>query len=441
MNISITQVDSLAPDLSSSKAGKELAVLSKWQNIGLDNGVIWGECKGSGSSPYKSQIDTNDFSFKCNCPSRKFPCKHGLGLLYLYIENKDKFIYEMPLWVEEWIKSRSDKKKKKENKKDSTKIIDYEKRAKTEEKRIQMVNEGLNELEIWIQDFIRRGFESIKSESYSFFNQTALRMVDYKAPALSRKIKELSSISSSGKENDILLEKLSKLYLLINAFRNINILPYPMQEDIKSQIGFTKNQDELLNLESVKDEWFIIGCLIEEEDNIKTKKIFIFGIKTKKIAMILDFSVSNKPFTNIDLVSGKSFKGEIIFYPSNLELRAIIKNKEFINSKNIYNYIPDLNIDDVYNLYSQSLVKNPFIEKIPCFIKNIFIYSRSENEFILFDFDNNMIPLNKRFKEAFQAIIFSKNQEFALFGEFNGQDFMPISAFNQKEFNFFSGGK
>lgn len=440
MDITIAKVDAAAPDPTSEKAGKGLAIISKWDNIGLNDYAIWGECKGSGSNPYKSQIDLRDFSFKCTCPSRKFPCKHGLGLLYLYIENKDKFNSVMPSWVEERIKSRNIKIQK-EDTVPEVKNTDSEKRLKTEQKRISDVNNGLDDLEIWIQDFIRRGFESIKGESYSFFNQMASRMVDYKAPGIAKKIKELSYLSSSGKHNDLLLSKISKLYLLIKSFRNIENLPVLIQEDIKTQIGFTKNQDELQKLQSVKDTWFILGCLLEEEDNLKTKKIFLFGLENKKFAIILDFAISTKPFIHDDLIAGKSFKGDVIFYPSNLELRAIIKNKIFINNKNINDYVPEMSIDDIYSHYSESLIKNPFIEKIPCFTKNIYFYIKAQNDAIIFDDDNNFIPINKKFNSIFEAQIFSDTDKISLFGEFNGKDFFPVFAFNSNEYNFFSGHK
>lgn len=169
MDINKNQIDSLAPDQASIKAGKGLSTLSKWKNIGFNDFALWGECQGSGSNPYKSQIDTRTFSFKCSCPSRKFPCKHGLGLMYLFVDNKSSFSSNIPTWVEEWINAREVRQQKQEEKKENPKIIDPEKKAKTEEKRIENINQGLNDLELWLNDFIRRGFDSIRSESYSFF--------------------------------------------------------------------------------------------------------------------------------------------------------------------------------------------------------------------------------------------------------------------------------
>ena len=423
------QIDGLAPDPASIKAGKSLANISKWKNIGFSDIALWGECQGSGANPYKSQIDSREFVFKCSCPSRKFPCKHGLGLMYLFVASKNSFGNEIPNWVKEWIESRDSKKQKQEEKKEIIKEIDPIKKAKTEEKRFESINQGLNDLEIWLNDFIRKGFDSIRSESYSFFNNIASRMVDYKASGISRRLKELSSISSTGKDNDLLLKKLNKIFLLIKAFIKIETLPIEIQEDIKTQIGITKTQEEVLSLNGIKDTWFVLGSTFEEDDNLKTKKTFLFGVESKKIAMVLDFSIAKKPFTNLDLVSGRFFDGELVYYPSNLELRALFKNKNLLDSDLKLN-IKTQSINDLYELYSESLAKNSFIEKIPSFITNVKFNAKDENNFIIFDGQDNFIDINKEFKGNWDLLINSKNQEITIFGEFDGNTFFPIAIHN-----------
>ena len=74
------QILALAPDSSSAKAGSTLATARKWFGLGANETAAWGECQGSGKLPYQARIDLRDAAFKCTCPSRKFPCKHGLGL-------------------------------------------------------------------------------------------------------------------------------------------------------------------------------------------------------------------------------------------------------------------------------------------------------------------------------------------------------------------------
>lgn len=84
LNLTEEQIIQLAPDAASVKAGKGLAVPGKWVLLACSERAVWGHCQGSGKNPYQTAIDLNDIAFKCSCPSRKFPCKHGLGLLLLF---------------------------------------------------------------------------------------------------------------------------------------------------------------------------------------------------------------------------------------------------------------------------------------------------------------------------------------------------------------------
>ncbi|MRT44910.1 SWIM zinc finger family protein, partial [Xylella fastidiosa subsp. multiplex] len=85
---SADQVLALAPDAASRKAGSKLGAAGPWSEAGSsDEGAVWGLCKGSGSKPYQTVVDLADAAgpaYKCSCPSRKFPCKHALGLLLLW---------------------------------------------------------------------------------------------------------------------------------------------------------------------------------------------------------------------------------------------------------------------------------------------------------------------------------------------------------------------
>ena len=91
MTLTSDHILSLAPDAASAKAGSQLATPAKWSQLGRDERALWGECQGSGKVPYRTQIDTTEPAFKCSCPSRKFPCKHGLGLYLLLSSHPQLF--------------------------------------------------------------------------------------------------------------------------------------------------------------------------------------------------------------------------------------------------------------------------------------------------------------------------------------------------------------
>src|SRR6185312_11440125 len=101
----------MAPDAGAAKAGRDLATGRKWRSIARRGDVaVWGECQGSGASPYQTQVDLHGPAFRCSCPSRKFPCKHGLGLLLLLSADPAAFTdAQPPEWVAAWLASRAER--------------------------------------------------------------------------------------------------------------------------------------------------------------------------------------------------------------------------------------------------------------------------------------------------------------------------------------------
>lgn len=196
------QVLALAPDSSSVKAAGKLMTLSIWSNIGGNERALWGECKGSGSTPYLTRIDLEGGpSFKCSCPSRKFPCKHGLALFLLRLDQGTAFSSsEPPDWVSEWLKERGLRAETKANRAEvkATTEVDPEATAKRAEKRDANVLAGVRELELWLQDLMRQGLASLQGKPYRFWDDMASHMVDAQAPGLANRLRVLGSLSASG---------------------------------------------------------------------------------------------------------------------------------------------------------------------------------------------------------------------------------------------------
>ncbi|MFY7901164.1 MAG: SWIM zinc finger family protein, partial [Chitinophagaceae bacterium] len=153
MHFSEEQIWVLAPDEASKKAGKDLSIPQKWVTKGSNNQVIWGECLGSGSKPYQTQIHIESVTFKCSCPSRKFPCKHSIGLLLLHAKNNILFTETtQPDWVTDWLAKKNEQSVKKTV--DKEKVIDEVAQSKRLQAREQLVENGLNDVLLWMKDWV-----------------------------------------------------------------------------------------------------------------------------------------------------------------------------------------------------------------------------------------------------------------------------------------------
>src|ERR671926_1761167 len=190
MNYSAEQIIALAPDAASAKAGRNLATASKWRNVGQNERALWGECQGSGAKPYQIVIDLNEPAFKCSCPSRKFPCKHALGLFLLIANQSVTGNTTVPDWVGEWLLKRDQQlqrrsegaKKAEEEPDEATLARRASQKAKRTLDREAKVVAGLKELELWLRDLLRHGLASAQTRSFDYWEQMAARLIDAQAP-------------------------------------------------------------------------------------------------------------------------------------------------------------------------------------------------------------------------------------------------------------------
>lgn len=101
MSINVAWIEEQAVNANALKNGRAIYQSGKFIKLyrSADESFYMGECLGSGSKNYITSVDFQDQShpiFRCNCPSRQFPCKHSIGLLFA-IEDKANFeICEIP---------------------------------------------------------------------------------------------------------------------------------------------------------------------------------------------------------------------------------------------------------------------------------------------------------------------------------------------------------
>jgi hypothetical protein len=323
MQLTEEQVLALAPDDASRKAGRDLSSPSKWVSKGANEDALWGECQGSGSKPYQTQVDLKGMAFKCSCPSRKFPCKHGIGLMLLNVRQPDGFTTNAaPAWVSEWLTGREEKETKKKEKPTNETA-----QAKRQQAREQSVEDGLAELLLWIKDIVRNGIIGIPEKDSSFFINMARRMIDAKAPGMATLVKAAGNLSffREGWQNEF-TDLLVRMYLLIAGYANKEQVSPALLEDLRSNIGFTQSQEELRVQKGVTDTWLVLGKQTEEEDALTIERNWLYGTTTRKYALVLQFSAMSQPMV-LNLVPGMFLQAELVYYPSAQPLRALIKSQ------------------------------------------------------------------------------------------------------------------
>src|SRR5262249_27330384 len=320
MNWTAEQILALAPDAASAKSGQGLAAARKWLKLGADEQTAWGLCQGSGKDPYQTQIDLTEPAFRCSCPSRKFPCKHGLGLFLLLALSAAAFKEkEPPDWVVEWMASRVKRAEQRVEKQARAeageKIVDEAAQAKRAASREAKVAAGLRELELWLRDIARGGLAAGGTQPPKFLEWTAAPVVDAQAPGVARLVREMAGVTASGEGWEArLLERLSRLYLLIEGFKRIAELPEATQADIRALIGWTLNQEELLRLGGTRDRWMVMGQRVEEEDRLRVQRVWLWGERGGRAASVLHFAHGQQQL-DASFITGAAIEAELVFFP------------------------------------------------------------------------------------------------------------------------------
>lgn len=435
------QVLALAPDSSSASAGRGLAAPKKWVSLGASEGALWGECQGSGSKPYQTAVELGTPSFHCSCPSRKFPCKHGLGLMLLWAGQPGALgVGEPPAWVASWLEGRAKRAEVKAAKEEAKKEKaergespgDAEARRKREEARGRKVSAGLEELDLWLSDLVREGIATAQGRPHSYWDERARRLIDAQAPGAARMVREIGELSLTREGwQDAMLERLGQLHLLAEAYRRLETLPTEVQEDVRATVGISVALDAVRAGPGVRDHWLVVGRRVELEDGLRVRRVWLVGRETERPALVLDFAHASQPM-DAGLPPGVGFDGELAFFPGSAPLRAVLKCQEGELAP-----IPAMrgfrSIRESLARFAETLAKNPWTMRSPMVLEGVRLIRRGEG-WKLRDEEGTTLAVSHAFKRGWELLAATGHEPFTVAGEWDAETFLPLSAWHAGRF-------
>jgi len=422
----------LAPDASSAKAGDGLGKASKWSLLGRHESAVWGEIKGSGSKPYQVRIDLSEPAFKCSCPSRKFPCKHALGLMFVLAGEMSAVVEaSMPEWVSDWLAKRSERSEQREQRAQerAARPIDVKAQAKRAAMRDERIRAGIEEAAIWLSDVIRTGLATAQTQPGSYWEHAAARLVDAQAPGLARYVRMMrDEVASDEQWQERFLDVAGRLYLAIDAYRRLDALPDDLRADVCSTIGITVNTNDLIATQpAVSGQWLVLGQQVEQEERLQVRRTWLTEANdAARAALILDFAVGAQPL-DPGLVVGTSFSGELVYYPSRQPLRAVVKDRGAIAP---FNEFPARTLVEALAGYSGALAASPWIERWPMSLRDVSLRAQSAGDttaWLLCDADGNGLPLSRAFRADWTALSVTGGRPCRVFGEWDGRSLLPLT--------------
>ena len=228
------QIMSMAPNAAAASNGKKISQKGGFVKLfcSSDDTFYLGDCTGSGKSNYVTSVDfiePNNPVCRCSCPSRQFPCKHGLGLLYEIMAKKTFAPCEIP---DDIVKKRA-KKEKKENAaaaeetgeldeaalKKKAAAAKSAKAAKT--KKLKKQVEGLDLTTKLVQELIRSGLGTMGGTTLKTYEQLSKQLGDFYLPGPQRLLNgliiEITAFQKDADEEhyDNAISILEKLWTLV----------------------------------------------------------------------------------------------------------------------------------------------------------------------------------------------------------------------------------
>ena len=469
MGASLTRdkIAALAPDQSALTASIKLQKPSSWPVLGRDgdDALVWGECQGSGATPYRVMGDLRDLGNKCTCPSRKFPCKHVLALLWLSMEAPGRFAQgDTPSWVSEWlIRRRAPKKSGGEGDAEPTatgrgasfaiaesdapaaaKPADPKAAERAETQRVRLREEreasiagGLDELDRWVLDRLEEGLANFPTTAAAACRSAAGRLIDAKAPGLAGMMDELAVKLFRVPQPlraAYAMERLSAIALLASAYRNQAQLSEALRADVRRLIGWTVRREDLLeDQEALRAgrRWLVVAARSEvQPDRIRRLETWLLRLGARQgaepdFALLLDFvplagGASTPPF-----YAGEVLAAELAFYPSAVPLRALIVSRAAADGETLWGAAPA--IGPALDGWDRALAHQPWLESWPLLIGGVRVARGSSGDALwLADDAGAMLPLDMTRSEAIAPLI--GLTAFTAAGLWDGQCFTLLAA-------------
>lgn len=432
----------LAPDEQVMKAGQKLANQRHWQSLGQDEQALWGECQGS--ALYRVCVDRRSLKTFCSCPSRKIPCKHSIGLLYLAASRDNSLpVSSPPEWVEAWLKRRlagrqpGDQPQSASEDQGATPAMATAKqsgRQRRVQQRQQRMLQGLERFDLWLADLLRTGLADVQGEMLRQWEQEAAALDDAQIPGLASRLRTLTTVPYSRPDwPAALLCQLGRLALLSEAFRHLERLDSGLQEDVRQALGLSLSTEELLTRgERVRDRWLFLGQRLEQRDQLWQQRTWVFGQETGRQALLLQFASGKQPVFPEHYPLGCEQEAELLFWPGAYPQRARLLEHLSPATPLLSSLQGAADFAEFLEMVARALARQPWLEHFLCILQEALPVCLDHGQhWYLRDRHGQALPLSHG--PHWQLLALSGGHPVTFIGEWNGEELVPLAVLSATE--------
>ena len=293
------------------------------------------------------------------------------------------------------------------------------------EQREARVAAGLAELDRWLGDQVRQGLAASQRSGYRLWDDIASRMVDAQAPGLAERLRALAAVPHSGPGwEGRLLEEYALLRLLVTAYSDPLKLPSALRDTVRSRIGFTVRQAEVLGSAApVRDHWHVLTRRDLDQDRIRTRRTWLRGRRTGRFALVLSFAAIGQPLDGT-LTVGTVADADLAFYPAAVPLRALVAAGHDTLPAGAP---PGLTADGLLAGYARALGEDPWLDNWPALLEA----TPARAPFpCLCDGAGAAVPLHPGAGDCWPLFALSGGRPLTVAGEWTPRGLWPLTAWD-----------
>ncbi|MDC7955341.1 SWIM zinc finger domain-containing protein [Fusobacterium simiae] len=426
MKLDKEKILAMSPNASAISNAKKICSSGSFVKLAhsSDDTFYMGECKGSGKSNYivsADFIDEENPVIRCSCPSRQFPCKHGLALLFEIADEKTFEECEIP----EDILAKREKKEKAKAKKEKESAEGTEKVKKapsktskaTRTKKINKQIEGLDLIKKITSQLLKVGLSTMGAVSLKEYKDIVKQLGDYYLPGpqilfqrLMLEVQEYKEDQDT-KHYQQALECLKKLRAIEKKGReylkeelekeNLEIGDNTLYEDL----GGVWKLEQLNDLGLKKENARLIQLAFEVTYDEASKIFADYGYWIDLDSGEISYTANYRPLSALKYIKQEDSNFSLLtvptltYYPGGVNKRirwnnANFNDREDSSFKKIKTYAK--NIDDAVKIAKNEL-KNILTDNVVVllieFEKIMFIEEEGSKKYILVDKNKKMIEL------------------------------------------------
>lgn len=358
-------MERLAPDARSITAALKLARPGPWSDTGCTDTLLWGKCQGSGSTPYQVSVDLTGPSVRCTCPSRKLPCKHGLGLLLLWVDG-DGAVAHAPVpspFVGDRAEQRASRSTSLATPPDAE-PADPVAQARRLDQRLALMTAGATDFETWLADLYRHGLAAARQRPYSYWDDAAARLVDCQLPGLATRVRAIPGRLHGGEDwADQLLTETGRWFTAVRAWQRRDDLSPPDLGNLRAFLGWPVPTDEVRATEPIGDRWVVEGLHRTDDGRLQAQRTWLRADDGGERVVVLDFAAVGAAL-GVAHVVGSVIEAPVAAYPGSGVRRGLfVEDPEARDSRSRLAAVGPIGpaMLDV----ASHLAANPFADQFP----------------------------------------------------------------------------